>query len=43
MTWLLPLNHPARLASNVAGMKGIRALEALHKAMGHQLRPKEQR
>ena len=41
MTWLLPLMHPTRLASNVTAMRQIKALEALARAAGRNLRLKQ--
>ena len=40
MTWLLPLMHPTRLASNTAARRAIRELERLALAAGRRLRPK---
>ena len=40
-TWLLPLADPRRLASNHAGLMGLRKLEALAIRAGRQLRPRQ--
>ena len=40
-TWLLPLHDAKRLLSNVIGMAAYRKLEALAKAAGRVIRPRE--